>query len=185
MTKYDPKKVMIALLIMSALMAAMVDEVTSILFIVAIVFEYCKHFELDPLPYVLSCVLATNVGSSATMLGNTIGTLIGLRAGLTFEAFLIWAAPVAFLSLLVLIVLCTLWYKKPLREAKFKVAEKLKEGNGEVFETMGKNKMRGVRISGILLFATIFLVAIHYRIEVFFNIEKFTYLLVAAFWGLP
>jgi len=183
MTRYDPKKAMIALLIMSALMAAMVDEVTSILFIVAIVFEYCKHFELDPLPYVLSCVLATNVGSSATILGNPIGILIGLRAGLTFEDFLIWAAPVAFLSLFALIVICTFWYRKPLREAKFKVAEKLKEGNGEVFETMGKNKMRSVRISGILLFATIFLVAIHYRIEVFLNIEKFTYLLAAAFLG--
>jgi hypothetical protein len=40
MTKYDPKKAMIALLIMSTLMAAMVDEVISTLFIVAIVFEY-------------------------------------------------------------------------------------------------------------------------------------------------
>jgi len=80
LTNYDPKKVLISMMVVSTLMAAMVDEVTSILFITAIVFEYCRHFELDPLPYTLSCVLATNVGSSATMLGNPVGILIGLRA---------------------------------------------------------------------------------------------------------
>ncbi|NHV97789.1 MAG: hypothetical protein HA494_08435 [Thaumarchaeota archaeon] len=75
--RYDPVKVMIGLLAISTLMAAMVDEVTSIIFITAIVFEYCRRFKLDPVPFVISTVLATNIGSSATMLGNPIGILIG------------------------------------------------------------------------------------------------------------
>lgn len=182
-TKYDPKKVMITLLVMSTLMAALVDEVTSILFIVAIVFEYCRHFDLDPLPYVISCVLATNIGSAATMLGNPVGILIGLRGNLTFEEFLIWATPVAIISLLLMIPICTIWYRKPLRENKIKVRAKLQEFSGEVFEGIGKDKMRDVKLSGILLFSTIIAVALHYRIEMLLGVEKFTYLLVAAFAG--
>ena len=182
-TKYDPKKVLIVLLIMSTVMAAMVDEVTSILFIVAIVFEYCRFFKLDPLPYTISCVLATNVGSSATMLGNPIGILLGLRGDLTFEDFIVWSAPVAVMSLIALIFICTFWYRKTLREAKIHVAEKLKEEGNVVFEEIGSDKMRDVKLSGALLFGTIILVAMHYRIELLLGVEKFTYLLVAAFLG--
>ncbi len=183
LTNYDPRKVLIVMLVISTLMAAMVDEVTSILFIVAIVFEYCRHFELDPLPYTISCVLATNIGSSATMLGNPVGILIGLRGNLTFEDFIVWSMPVAIISLFLLIFVCTFWYRKPLREAKSKVAAHLHGGGGEVFEEVGNDKMREVKLSGILLFATIIAVALHYRIELLLGVEKFTYLLVAAFAG--
>ena len=183
-TQYDPRKVLLVLLAMSCLMAAMVDEVTSILFIIAIVFEYCSYFDLEPLPYVISCVLATNVGSSATMLGNPIGILIGLRGNLTFEDFIVWATPVAILSLLVLMAVLPIWYRKPLHEAKSRVTAKLNgPAKAEVFETIGADKMREVKLSGALLIATIFAVAIHYRLELLLGVEKFTYLLVAAFMG--
>jgi Na+/H+ antiporter NhaD/arsenite permease-like protein len=183
-TKYDPKKVLIVLLAMSTLMAAMVDEVTSILFIIAIVFEYCAYFEIDPLPYVISTVLATNVGSSATMLGNPIGILIGLRGNLTFEDFLHWATPVAFMSLLLLIAILPLWYRKALAEAKVKVAAKLNGAtSADVLETIGKDKMRDVKISGVILFGTIVFVALHWRLELLFGLEKDTLLLVFSFLG--
>ncbi len=183
LTNYDPKKVLISMMVVSTLMAAMVDEVTSILFITAIVFEYCRHFELDPLPYTLSCVLATNVGSSATMLGNPVGILIGLRGNLTFEDFLVWSMPVAMMSLVLLIFVCTFWYRKPLREAKYKVGAHMRGGDNALFEEISNDKMREVKLSGILLFATIIAVALHYRIELLLGAEKFTYLLVAAFAG--
>ena len=176
--RYDPRKVMITLLVMSTLMAAMVDEVTSIIFITAIVFEYCRRFELDPVPFVISTVLATNIGSSATMLGNPIGILIGLRAGLTFEDFLLSATPVAILSLLVIIALCTLWYRKVLKEARAKVM-----GAGKIGPLGGGVNIREVRLSGALLLSTVFMIAIHYRLELLLNVEKSTFLLVAAYLG--
>ncbi len=180
--RYDPRKVMIILLAMSTLMAAMVDEVTSIIFITAIVFEYCRRFELDPVPFVISTVLATNVGSSATMLGNPIGILIGLRAGLTFEDFLLCATPVAVLSLAVIIALCTLWYRKPLRGARAKV-KSMEENNRGSVGWGGGVSPREVRLSGALLLSTVFMIAIHYRLELLLNVEKSTFLLVAAYMG--
>jgi Na+/H+ antiporter NhaD/arsenite permease-like protein len=176
--KYDPIKVMIVLLTMSTFMAAMVDEVTSIIFITAIVFEYCRYFNIDPVPFVISTVLATNIGSSATMLGNPIGILIGLRAKLTFEDFIIYATPVAILSLIVIIFLCTFWYRKMLKKAKAKI---MKVNNTNLIKE--EFNIREVKLSGILLFVTIFMIAMHYRIELIFNLEKSTFLLIAAYIG--
>lgn len=182
-TKYDPKKVMIILLLLSTLMAALVDEVTSILFIIAIVFEYCHYFDLDPLPYTISCVLATNLGSGATMLGNPVGILIGLRAGLTFEDFLLTATPVVLVSLLAIIGICTFWYRKSLAQSKAIVAQRMMEGNLDLFGAVAEDKMKDVKLSGLLLIMTIAGVATHYRIELALGIEVFTYLFVAVFAG--
>lgn len=49
--------------------------------------------------------MATNVGSAGTMQGNPVGILIGSRAGLTFEDFMIWSFPVMLLSLIVTVAL--------------------------------------------------------------------------------
>jgi len=132
---------------------------------------------------VISCVIATNIGSGATMLGNPVGILIGLRAGLTFEDFLVVATPVVIISLLAIIVICTFWYRKPLAESKARVAQRLADGGSEVFEVIAEDKMRGMKLSGLLLFATIVGVAAHYRIEVALGMEVFTYLFVAVFAG--
>jgi Na+/H+ antiporter NhaD/arsenite permease-like protein len=134
--------------------------------------------DIDPVPFVISTVLATNIGSSATMLGNPIGILIGLRAGLTFEDFLLYATPVAALSLVVIIALCTFWYRKMLKEAEAKVMV-----TSDIDLESGDLNMREVKLSGALLLATVFMIAIHYRIELLLNVEKSTFLLVAAYAG--
>ena len=96
----------------SALSAAAVDEVTSILFMAALVFQVCDVLKVRPIPFLIICVMATNVGSAGTMLGNPVGILIGSRAGLTFEDFMIWSFPVMLLSLTVtvaLLMVCLLY----------------------------------------------------------------------------
>ncbi|MDH4291367.1 MAG: SLC13 family permease, partial [Dehalococcoidia bacterium] len=98
--KYEPRSIMISLLLLSAVMAACVDEVTSILFMTALVFELCERYKIDPVKCVISVVLATNIGSSWTVLGNPIGILLALRAGLTFEDFMRWSFPVSLIGLI-------------------------------------------------------------------------------------
>ena len=102
-------------------MAALVDEVTSILFVTALVLDLCDFFKINPVKYIIAVVLATNVGSSWTVLGNPIGILIALRSGLTFEDFLQWALPVGVVSLISLIVILLMWQRSDLRLFKAKV----------------------------------------------------------------
>ncbi len=111
LAKFRPNLLLIMILVMAAVMAAMVDEVTSILFVAALVLDFCDFFKVSPVKYIISVVLATNIGSSWTVLGNPIGILIALRSGLTFEDFIKTALPVGLIALAVLIVIVMIWQR--------------------------------------------------------------------------
>lgn len=53
LAKYEPRNIVISLLVLSAVMAACVDEVTSILFMTALVFELCERYEVNPVNYII------------------------------------------------------------------------------------------------------------------------------------
>ncbi|MBE3598846.1 MAG: hypothetical protein IMX02_08670 [Limnochordaceae bacterium] len=105
-----------AIMLMAFVSAALVDEVTSILFMSAIVIRIARRFHLDPVPYIIMTVFATNIGSAATVVGNPIGVLIALRAGLTFPDFLRWATPIALAALLLTIALSFLYYRRHMHD---------------------------------------------------------------------
>jgi len=112
----NAKGFVILISVMSALLACAVDEVTSIIFMVAAVLEVCDYFEVDVFPFVVITVLATNVGSAATVLGNPIGILIASKSGLTFEDFISKAFPLAMVCLIAIISIVMLWYKKSIQQ---------------------------------------------------------------------
>jgi len=174
----DPRRVLIVIMAMSTLMAALVDEVTSILFISAMIFSYVERYKVPVLSMLIPAVLATNIGSSATVLGNPIGILIALRAGLTFEDFILNATPVAILTLIAIIPICLWWYRKDLKiPHTVLVAENEKGVDDRAFD------MSRVRKGGFLVLATILFIALHYRLELIAGLEKNTVLLVAAMFG--
>lgn len=105
-----------AVMLMAFVSAALVDEVTSILFMSAIVLRIARRFQLNPVPYLIMTVFATNIGSSATVVGNPIGVLIALRAGLSFPDFLRWATPIALAALVVTVLLSFLYYRQPIAD---------------------------------------------------------------------
>jgi Na+/H+ antiporter NhaD/arsenite permease-like protein len=79
-----PVLLVVALMVAGAVSAALVDEVTSILFMTATMIHLTSRFGVNPIPFVIIQVFATNIGSSATVVGNPIGVMIAMRAGLTF-----------------------------------------------------------------------------------------------------
>ncbi|MEM3832636.1 MAG: SLC13 family permease [Thermoprotei archaeon] len=174
-TGNDPRKVLIVIMSISTLMAALVDEVTSILFITAIIFRYTEKYKIPVVSFVIPAVLATNIGSSATLLGNPIGILIALRAGLTFEDFIFHATPVALLALISIIPISLLWYRKDLKIPQ--------EIVGSISNEEEHFNMNRVKRGGILMISTILLIALHYRIELLLGLEKNVFLIVAAMTG--
>ena len=104
-----------ALMVLAAFSAALVDEVTSILFMSAVTLQITRRFQLNPVPFLIMIVFATNIGSSATVVGNPIGVMIALRGGLTFGDFLRWATPIAILGLAATIPLSLWWFRAEVR----------------------------------------------------------------------
>jgi Na+/H+ antiporter NhaD/arsenite permease-like protein len=63
-SQFDPRRMMIIVLVLAAVVSALTDEVTSILFITPLVLDLCDYFRVNPINQVISVVLATNIGSS-------------------------------------------------------------------------------------------------------------------------
>ena len=166
---------------MAALSAALVDEVTSILFMMSTMFHITKRYKINPIPFLLMIVFATNIGSSATAIGNPIGVMIALRAQLTFMDFLRWAAPISLVCLGITIPLSLLLFKKPMAQLK----EKMKKIGNESHELEHvRHTKSGIRKCWILFLATIACLVLHHGIEEMLHLEKNTLLIgTALFFG--
>ncbi len=169
-------KFLIAISIISALLACAVDEVTSIIFVVAAILEICDYFEVNPVPFIIASVLTTNIGSTGTVLGNPIGILIATKAGLSFEDFIVKAFPLMIVALSITIFILMFWYRKALRE--FDKQIKLLGANEILVRLISVPPERGLKISLAIFGITLFFISMHRRIELFFDLELNTMLLV-------
>ncbi len=173
--KLTALKFVIIISVVSALLACTVDEVTAIIFMVAAVLEICDYFEVDPVPFIIISVLATNIGSAATVLGNPIGILIASKSGLTFEDFIIKAFPLSAACLAVAILILMAWYRKQIRH----MDDKIKElgANDILVKLISVPAGKELKI-GLAIFAiTLFFISIHNRLEILLNLEPNTILL--------
>ncbi len=164
----------ITVIIISALMASIVDEVTSIVFMLALIFQVCDTLKVKPTPYVIISVVATNIGSSGTMLGNPIGILIGTKAGFSFVDFVIWASPIMLVSLMISLVVILIWFRKDIHllTERLEARRKMQAGLGPLIEIPYKKGL-------IILISAVSLIALHHTLEEKLGIEKNTLLIVA------
>ncbi len=183
-SRFEPNRLMAMILFLAALMAALVDEVTSILFVTALVLDMCDFFEVNPVNYVISVVLATNIGSSWTVLGNPIGILIALRSGLTFEDFLATALPVGLVSLILVIIIVLLWQRGDLRQLREKVHAKPKASETGWVERWAAIKDRRLFTGSSILFILVIIsLALHHRFEIMLGLQHNTLLVATSITG--
>jgi len=183
-SRFEPNRLMLIILAMASIMAAMVDEVTSILFITALVLDLCDFYEVNPVKYVISVVLATNIGSSWTVLGNPIGILIALRSGLTFENFIIMAFPIGVISLISLMVIVLIWQRGDLRLLKAKVEAKTKESEAGFLDEWARVEDRRLFLGSAIIFILVIIgLALHHRMELALGLEHNTLLVATAIAG--
>ena len=83
----------------TALFSAFLDNVTTVLLIVPVVFVIAHNLKVHPMPFLISTILFSNIGGTATLIGDPPNILIGSAAGLSFNAFLMQLGPaVAMIS---------------------------------------------------------------------------------------
>lgn len=148
----------VILCVLSSVLASVVDEVSSIVVVLALVFQVCDTLKLRPHPFVLMAVLATNIGSSATMLGNPVGIFIGNKAGLTFSQFLIGATPVSILALGVTLGVVLFWFRKDVHAMSVAMIRHRRMGLGPAIKIPYKTGL-------FILLATVGIIAFHHQIE--------------------
>jgi Na+/H+ antiporter NhaD/arsenite permease-like protein len=107
-TKGSPVKILVLFSIVTALMSAFLDNVTTVLIIIPIIIELTRGMGLDPKNYVLSQVLISNIGGTATLIGDPPNVIIGSKVGLSFNQFILNLSP-AVIPIFI-IVLGYIWY---------------------------------------------------------------------------
>lgn len=116
MAKGEPVRILIYLSVITAVLSALLDNVTTVMLIVPVTFSIAKQLKINPIPYLISEIIASNVGGTATLIGDPPNIMIGSAVPeLTFNAFVYNLAPIAFLILIVTIFLLVLIYRKQLK----------------------------------------------------------------------
>lgn len=170
------KKFLIALTVSSALMACLIDEVSSIVFMIMIIFEMSDYFEIDPVPFLIASVLATNIGSTGTVIGNPISIFIAAKGGLTFEDFITHSFPLMLASLMILTYVLFWVLKKPLKELDDKI--KMYEPNDFLIKLLTVPPERKLKIGFAIFGFTLLAISLHHRIEILLSLKANTVLLI-------
>ncbi|MGS0763350.1 SLC13 family permease [Syntrophomonas curvata] len=126
----DPVKTMIALSIVTAVASAFLDNVTTVLLIVPVTISICSALRISPVPIFIAEILASNIGGTATLIGDPPNIMIASAAGLGFMDFIYNIAPVVIVIFIVTILLLKVIYGKKLQAAEEDKA-KLKAMNPE------------------------------------------------------
>ncbi|SFB14682.1 SLC13 family permease [Selenomonas ruminantium] len=113
--KAEPKRILIYLALITAVFSAFLDNVTTVLLMVPVTFSITQKLHLKANPFLLTQIIASNIGGTATLIGDPPNIMIGSAVKeLTFMAFIENLAPIAILNLIIVIFLVEIIYKKGL-----------------------------------------------------------------------
>lgn len=107
-------KLMIYFSVLTAFLSAMLDNVTTVLILGSVTCAIAKDLKINPVPYLITQVIASNIGGTATLVGDPPNIMIGSAAGLEFSAFVIHLAPVVLMILPIAIYTLYLIYRNDL-----------------------------------------------------------------------
>jgi Na+/H+ antiporter NhaD/arsenite permease-like protein len=96
----EPYRLLIVLSVVSALLSAFLDNVTTVVLLAPVTLYIAGVLRVSPVPFLISEILASNIGGTATLIGDPPNILIGSAAGLGFVEFLVNLGPVALLILI-------------------------------------------------------------------------------------
>ena len=129
----SPIKVLILFSLVTALSSAFLDNVTTVLLLTPMLLTIAKLMKLNPLPYLIAEIFASNVGGAATLIGDPPNIMIASAAGLTFNEFLMVMAPIALIDLGIVLLMMFLIYGRSMkvepheRDVMMKAMENLDE----------------------------------------------------------
>ena len=120
-TKGHPKTVLFALAAFTAIASAFLDNVTTVVLMLPITFVVAKELDMDPIPFLIAEIFASNIGGTATLIGDPPNIIIGARAGLSFMDFLKELTDVVVVIFIAAISVMTFIFRKQLKSSPEKM----------------------------------------------------------------
>jgi Na+/H+ antiporter NhaD/arsenite permease-like protein len=147
----SPLRVMILLVLITAVASAALPNVTIVLLMAPVTLLVCDRLDINPIPFLIAEVLASNIGGVSTLIGDPPNIIIGSRANLSFNDFLIHLAPVAIIALIAFVAVLPLLFRGTFGVHEDRVAEVMSLNEREAIQDLRLLVKSGVVL--VLVFA--------------------------------
>jgi Na+/H+ antiporter NhaD/arsenite permease-like protein len=117
-----PYGLMVLLVVITGLASALLDNVTTVLLVAPVTLLVCERLGVPPVPFLVAEVMASNIGGTATLIGDPPNIIVASRADLSFNDFLVNLAPIVVLLMVVFLGLCRLMFRDAFRYDPERVA---------------------------------------------------------------
>lgn len=104
LAKGHPYPIMVFFVVATAVISAFLDNVTTVLLFAPVTLLLCKDLGLDPVPYLIMEAIASNIGGTATLIGDPPNLIIASRAQLTFIDFIVHLTPIVVILLIAMVI---------------------------------------------------------------------------------
>ncbi|HLU75427.1 MAG TPA: ArsB/NhaD family transporter [Nonomuraea sp.] len=121
-----PYRLMVMLMAITAVASPFLDNVTTIMLVVPVTLMVCERLDIPAQPYIIAEVLASNIGGAATLIGDPPNIIIGSRAGLTFNDFLVHMTPIVVVTFAAFLLLAFFMFRRSFVYNPERVAEVMK-----------------------------------------------------------
>ena len=111
LTRGQPMAILAVFAVVTAVLSAFLDNVTTVLLIGPMTIAITQILEVNPVPFLLSQIMASNIGGTATLIGDPPNIMIGSAAGLSFADFIVNTGPVVLIILAVVVAIFFLMYR--------------------------------------------------------------------------
>ena len=111
LTRGQPMAILAVFAVITAVLSAFLDNVTTVLLIGPMTIAITQILEVNPVPFLLSQIMAPNIGGTATLIGDPPNIMIGSAAGLSFADFIVNTGPVVLIILAVVVAIFFLMYR--------------------------------------------------------------------------
>ena len=111
LTRGQPMAILAVFAVITAVLSAFLDNVTTVLLIGPMTIAITQILEVNPVPFLLSQIMASNIGGTATLIGDPPNIMIGSAAGLSFADFIVNTGPVVLIILAVVVAIFFLMYR--------------------------------------------------------------------------
>ena len=116
LSRGEPFRLLVILALVTAGLSALLDNVTTVILLTPVTLSIARTLQVSPFPYLMSQILASNIGGTATLIGDPPNILIGSAAGLDFGAFLVNLGPVVVVILVAFLVILRMTYGRSMQD---------------------------------------------------------------------
>ena len=149
-------KLLVMMSVFTAVTSMFIDNVTTILLMIPVTISIFRTFRLSPIPFILAQVLASNIGGTATIIGDPPNIMIGSAANIDFNTFFIHMGPTIGISLIVSLILFKVFFRKEIKATPQNLEELMSQ------DEMSFIKDRPLLVKSLLvLFSVIALFVFH------------------------